>query len=171
MSWPTSSDHLCFPRAIMVCHNRRDPFMSVVQGPCAHAMPDIVLSCVLSNVDDNVPRPTSSYHVCFPNVIMACHARCRPTVCNAQRRLWHTTPMSSNYVCCPKVIMAYDALRHPTMCIAQGPCRQTMIDIIISYVLPREMLACQAQHCPTVYPAQGPCGQATPYILRLRVQS
>ena len=39
-----------------------------------------------------MPRPTSFDHVCHPRAMIACHARCRLTVCASERRLWHAMP-------------------------------------------------------------------------------
>ena len=145
--------------------------MSVVQGPCSHAMPYVVLLCVLYKGDDNKPRLTSSDCVCFPSAILACHARRRPTVCNAKGHDSIPRLMTSDCVCCPKVIMAYDALVIRPCVFPkdhEGIPRPTSSDRMYC---PKEMMACQAQHFQTVYPTQSPCIHATPNVIRLCVQS
>ena len=135
MSWPTSYNRLCCPREKMACQNRRDPTMSAFLGPCAHAMPNVFLSCVLSKGDDNVPRHTLSNRVCFPSAIMACHARRRPIVCSVKGDNGVPRPMSTDCVFCPRAMMACHVLRHSIVCDAQGPCEHSTPDIVRSCVL------------------------------------
>ena len=42
-------------------------------------------------IDDDMPRPTSSNHVCCSRVVMACYTRHSPTVCAAQGPCGHAT--------------------------------------------------------------------------------
>ena len=92
MSCPTSYDRVYFSWVIMLCHTRRHPIVCAAQGPYGHTTRNIVRLCVLSKGDNNIPRRTSSDRLCSPRVIMACHARRRPTVCAIQGRRCHATP-------------------------------------------------------------------------------
>ncbi|TMW93072.1 hypothetical protein EJD97_012229 [Solanum chilense] len=86
MPGPTSSDRMCWPRARRDMKARLHLTVCAAQVPCRHATPNIVLSCVLSKGDDNMPSPTSLDYVCFPRLMMACHTRLCPTVCAFQER-------------------------------------------------------------------------------------
>ncbi|TMW86570.1 hypothetical protein EJD97_021200, partial [Solanum chilense] len=57
---------------MMLCHARCHPTVCATQEPCGHTTPNDVRSCVLSKGNDNMPRPTSSDHVCFARAMMAC---------------------------------------------------------------------------------------------------
>ena len=86
------------------------PTVCAVQGRRWHVTPNVIRPCVLSKGGDGMPRPTSFVRVCHQRAMMAydarrrltlsatsrsmmaCHARCRPTVYVAQRQRWHATP-------------------------------------------------------------------------------
>ena len=91
MPRPMSFDRVCCPRAVMSCHGRRCrpcvlskggdvmprpmlPTVCVVQRERCHATPDVFQPCVHSKEGDVKPNPTSLDSVCFPKVVMACHA-------------------------------------------------------------------------------------------------
>ena len=86
MPRPTSFDHVCWPRAVMSCHARRRLTVNAAQRRWWHATSDVVQPCVLSKGGDVMPRPTSSNCMCCPRAVMACHARCHPTMCAVQGR-------------------------------------------------------------------------------------
>ena len=98
----TSSDRVCYPRAVMACHTRRCRL------------------CVLSKGSDVMPRPTSFDRLCCPKTMMAFHAQHRPTVRAVQGPCCHATPD----VVRPYVqskggdIMPRPTL--PTVCVVQG---------------------------------------------------
>ncbi|TMW88875.1 hypothetical protein EJD97_017963 [Solanum chilense] len=96
-----TTNRICFPLVMIVCHARLHltvcaaqggngmpgptcPTMCAAKGPWVHATPYVVLSCVLSKVDNNMPCQTSSDRVCFLWVMMACHTQRRPIVYAAQ---------------------------------------------------------------------------------------
>ena len=66
---PDIADHVCCPREVMSCHARRCRL------------------CVLSKGGDVMPGLTSFNCVCCTKAMNACHARCRLTVCAAQRAM------------------------------------------------------------------------------------
>ena len=51
------------------------PIVYAALGPSKDAMPDVIISCVLSKGNNNIPCLTSSDHVNFPRAIIVCHAR------------------------------------------------------------------------------------------------
>ena len=54
----TSFDCVCCPKAMISCHARRRLTVCAAQGQVCHAMPDVVIQCVLSKGDYVLPRPT-----------------------------------------------------------------------------------------------------------------
>ena len=68
MSRPTSSDHVCFPRAMMASHARRHLVVYIVQGRLWHAL------------------LTSSDHFCCLTAMIAFHILYRSSVCVVQRQ-------------------------------------------------------------------------------------
>ena len=104
MPHPTSSDHVCCPRAMMPCHAQRCSTMFAVQGRGWHATLDAVQLSMLPKGDDCMPRLTLFNRVCSPRAVISCNARCcracvlskggdvimprptLPTVCTLQRR-------------------------------------------------------------------------------------
>ena len=86
MSRHTSSYRVCCPMAMLACHARHHPIVCNAQVLCGHATPDNIQSCVLSKGDDNMPHPTSSDCLSFLRAMNSCHARRRPTTCEAQGR-------------------------------------------------------------------------------------
>ncbi len=91
MPCSSSSDRVCCPRAMTTSHAWRRPNVCAIQGLWWHAMPYIVLPCMLLKGNDGIPCPISSDRICCPRVMMACHARHSPFVCVFQRQWWHST--------------------------------------------------------------------------------
>ena len=112
MPRPTSYERACSQRAVMSCHARRRLTICASQGRCWHATTDIIRSCVLPNGDDGIQLPTSFDGVCFPKVMMACHARSRSIVCAIQRQRCHVT---SDVVPPCVVPKGDDGMPHPTL--------------------------------------------------------
>ncbi len=99
----TSSDCVCFPKAMMACHVwghqpcvlsmamitchvKHRSTMSALQVLWCHAKHDTVPLCVLSKVYTGMPRPISFYHVCCRKEMTACYARRCPTMCPVHER-------------------------------------------------------------------------------------
>ncbi|TMW80321.1 hypothetical protein EJD97_021456 [Solanum chilense] len=114
MPCPTSSNRVCYPRAIM------------------------------SKGEDGMSRPTLSDHVRCPMAIMTCHARRhltgndviqRPTLsdrlCSARAIMSCHADLVRPCVWCPSAMMVFHTQRHPTMYAAQGPFGHSTPDVII----------------------------------------
>ena len=99
-----SSGRVCCAIAMMDYHVRHHWTMCAAKGPCGHATPDVVRSCVLSMGDDNMPRPRSSDRMCCLMYIMSCHARRQYFMCATQGLRGIPRLTSSVHVCSPKSI-------------------------------------------------------------------
>uniref|UniRef100_A0A3Q7GSX1 Uncharacterized protein n=1 Tax=Solanum lycopersicum TaxID=4081 RepID=A0A3Q7GSX1_SOLLC len=62
MPFPTSSDRVCSPRAMITCHARCRSIVYAFQGLYYQATPKVIRPCVLPKGDDGMPCPTSSYN-------------------------------------------------------------------------------------------------------------
>ena len=170
----TSFDHVSHPRAMMACHTRcrlsvlaspkammaclasRSSTLFVVQGLRRHATLDFVRPCVVSTGHDGMPHPTSFDRVCCPKVMMACHDRCRSSVCAAQRRLWLATPDVIRPCVLTKGVdgmprsTSFDHVSHPR---AMMVCH-TRPRLSVS-ASPKAMMACHASRRSTLFVVQG----------------
>ena len=126
------------------------------KGDYSIAMADVIQSCVQSKGDNNMPVLMSSYRVCCPRAMMACHSRhrsnmymlsrammachaCRrPTVCAVQGRRWHVTPI----VVRPRVLPNGDDGMPRPMPSYRACCLMAKME-------------CHARRHPTVYDVQG----------------
>ena len=124
-----------------------------------------------SKSGDLIQCPTSSYRVCYPRSVMACHARRHLTMCDVLGRRWHATPdvvrpcvlpkggdgmprpTSSDRVCCPRAMMTCHARRRST--VSASP--KAMMECHA-----RRHLAIHARRCSTVCAAKGDDGMARP---------
>ena len=149
-----------------------------------------------------MPRPTSFDRVCnqrammaydarrrltlsaTSRLVMACHARCRPTVYVAQRQRWHATPdvvqpcvwsngddgmsspMSFDRVCYPYAFMAWHARRRASCLCSKGydgmP-RRTSFDRVCS---PKSVMECHTRRRLTVCALQRQLFHVTPDVVR-----
>ena len=71
---------------MMACEVRRRLAIYAAQGPCGHAMPDIIRQCVQSNGDEGMQNSIWYDRVSCLKAMMACHVRHLPTVCAALGR-------------------------------------------------------------------------------------
>ena len=70
MPHTTSSDRVCFPRAMMAFNARHRQTVYAAQGQRLHAKLDMVRSCVLARDHAGVPRLTLSDRVfCLLNLV------------------------------------------------------------------------------------------------------
>ena len=135
---PTSSDCMCWPRAMMAYQVRCSLTVYVVQGWWWHDTPDVIPPYVLSKKEDVMSRETSSDCVCCLMAMKACHVWHHPTACVTQGPWRHSTPyvvrscvlckgydnkprpMSFDTVCFSRAMMTHLAWCRPTMCVFQG---------------------------------------------------
>ena len=92
MTRPTSSHHMCYPRAKMSCHARRHQAACATQWWWRHATSDVIQSFVLPKVHEGIAHPTSSDLVCCLTALITSHDRCRPIVYAFQGQWWNTLP-------------------------------------------------------------------------------
>ena len=129
MPCPTSSDRVCFLRSIMSYHTRYHTTVYAAQGPCGHATPYVVWSCVLPKGHMCMPFPMSSNCMCSPRAIIECHsdvvrscvlskgddnmhARRYSTVCATHGRWW----LAKTNVVLPCLLSkGNDGMRCPTL--------------------------------------------------------
>ena len=81
MLCPTSSDPVIWQKAMWPCHAWHHPILCGVLGQWYNATHNVIRSCMISKGDYNIPHPMLFDCVCFPRVMMTCHARCRPRMC------------------------------------------------------------------------------------------
>ena len=84
MPRPTSSDYMCCPRVVMACHARR--FRPCVMSKGGDDRPRPTLADRLCRRKAMIELPTSSFRVCCPKALMACHAIHRSTAFPVQGR-------------------------------------------------------------------------------------
>ena len=184
MPRPTSSDRVWSPREIMSCHARRHSSVFAAQQRWCYATPNVVRPSVLSKGGDGMSCSTSSDRVCSRREVMSCHARCRLTVCAAQRRWYHATtdvvrpsvlsrggndmsrPTSFERVCCPKAVMS-SSPNVVLSCVLpkgdDGMPRPTSFDHVSC---PKAVMACHAWRCSTIFAVQGLWLHATFNVIR-----
>ena len=70
----------------MACQVQLHLAIYAAQGPCGHAMPDIIRQCVQSNGDEGMQNSIWYDRVCYLMAMMACHVCRLPTLCAALGR-------------------------------------------------------------------------------------
>ena len=119
MALPTSSNHVCCPRAMIEFH------LSLRQ-------------CVLYKGNNGMPCLMSSDRMCYPRAMWACHGLRGRILCVVQGddNMQHTK--SSDRVCFPRAMMAFNARHRQTAYAAQGQRLHAKLDIVRPCVLARD---------------------------------
>ncbi|TMW89156.1 hypothetical protein EJD97_017590, partial [Solanum chilense] len=89
---PKGDDTIATPNVVRPCVQfKGDDNMPCLTSFDRGATPDVLRPCVLAKGNVVMPSLTKSYCVCCPRVMMAYHARHRPTLCAIQGPRWHVT--------------------------------------------------------------------------------
>ena len=131
MARQTSSNRVFFPRAMITYHTQHTPTVPIVQGQWWNLMPDVVWLFVL---------PKGYYSIAMPDVVLSCvismgdekwYVWHRPNVYSIQDRWWHATRnIIWPFVCFPRGMMACHARRSPTVCVVQGTLWHATLDVV-----------------------------------------
>ena len=118
----TSSNHVCFQRAMIVYLSKGDDGMPHSKSSDRVYIPRAMMA---------LPRPTSSDRVYCPMAMMACHARCFLIVFLYPRAMITCHARYCLIVLCyPSATMACHARRSPIMCAIKRWWSHVTLDVV-----------------------------------------